>query len=78
MISEVNRLMNPTGALGAASKVYGDDRHYQGVLDSVRKGLGHNIDFGNQKDREAVGNGLIKDLRSSGGCTVTGSRIPVC
>jgi RHS repeat-associated protein len=54
------------------------DRAYNRVLDGVEKGLGRAIDFGKQSDREAIGNALIKDLRSSGACTSTGSRIKSC
>ncbi|WP_234446945.1 RHS repeat-associated core domain-containing protein [Luteimonas sp. MC1572] len=54
------------------------DRAYNRVLDGVEKGLGRAIDFGNQSDREAIGNALIKDLRSSGACTTTGTRIRSC
>jgi hypothetical protein len=61
-----------------AADRYGGDAHYQGVLNGVRSSLGHDINFGNQKDREAVGNDLIRDLRNSGACTQTGSRIPTC
>ena len=32
MIGEVNGLLNPKGAQAAAANAYGDDRHYQGVL----------------------------------------------
>ena len=54
------------------------DKAYGRVLGGVEKSLGRAIDFGKQSDREAIGNALIKDIRSSGGCTVTGSRIPQC
>jgi len=54
------------------------DRQYNNVLTGVAKGLGRPIDFGRQGDREAIGNALIRDLRSRGGCTVTGSRVPTC
>jgi hypothetical protein len=54
------------------------DRAYNRVLDGVEKGLGRAIDFGKQSDREAIGNALIKSLRSSGACTRTGTRISSC
>ena len=54
------------------------DKAYNRVLDRVEKGLGRSIDFGKQSDREAIGNALIKNLRSSGACTATGTRIRSC
>jgi len=66
------RLRSRSGTLSES------DARYNRVLDGVVKGLGRSIDFGNQGDREAIGNALIKDLRSSGACTQTGSRIPTC
>ena len=77
-ISEVNATLNPTGVAGFESNLYSSDRIYQAVLSTVRSSPGRNIDFANQRDREAVGNTLIDKLRSSGACKVTGSRIPQC
>lgn len=54
------------------------DQRYNKVLDGVERGLGRSIDFGKQSDREAIGNAVIKDLRRSGACTSTASRIPTC
>jgi RHS repeat-associated protein len=54
------------------------DRRYNRILDSVENRLGRAIDFGKQSDREAIGNALIKDLKSSGACSLTGTRIRSC
>lgn len=54
------------------------DRAYNSVLAGVAKSLGRAIDFGKQSDREAIGKALVQQLRNSGACTVTGSRIPRC
>jgi hypothetical protein len=48
------------------------------VLDKVRQSLGRDINFANKSDREAIGNAVIKEIRASGGCEVTGSRIGSC
>jgi hypothetical protein len=39
------------------------DKAYSRFLGGVRKSLGHDIDFANQKDREAIGNALVKHIR---------------
>lgn len=57
---------------------HAQDRRYNKVLDGVEKGLGRSIDFGNQSDREAIGNALIKELRSPGACNSTGTRVKSC
>lgn len=54
------------------------DARYNRVISGVVRDLGRPIYFGNQSDREAIGHALIKDLRRSGACTTTGSRIPTC
>lgn len=59
--------------IGSAS-----DQSYVRVLNKVENKLGRAIDFGNQLDREAIGNALIKDIRSTGGCSKTGTRISQC
>jgi hypothetical protein len=51
---------------------------YNRVLAGVAKGLGRPIDFGKQSDREAIGKAMVSDLRRSGGCQVTGTRITTC
>ena len=77
-ISEINGALNP-GALGKeASSLFPTDKAFQGVLDEVRKGLGRNIDFSKQGDREAIGNALIQHVRQTGGCDVNGKRQPGC
>ncbi|MEQ1549246.1 MAG: RHS repeat-associated core domain-containing protein [Chakrabartia sp.] len=78
IVSEVNSLLNPSGATAAAASFYRSDRGYQNILNGVREQVGGKINFGNQSHREAIGNALIKELRSSGACTHTGSRIPTC
>ncbi|GEM_PF-4605188 len=37
--------------------------HNAGILKDVRKQLGHEINFANQGDREAIGNALVKKAR---------------
>jgi RHS repeat-associated protein len=78
MINEVNGLLNSTGFQRIAGGAYPSDRSYQAVLDSVRKGLGRAIDFSRQSDREAIGNALARQLRNSGACIRTESRIRTC
>lgn len=60
------------------SGINSHDSAYNAVVVSVAKALGRPIDFGNQSDREAIGKALVRELRNSGACTVTGSRIPKC
>ena len=63
-IKEINTLLNDTGAktqglvLGG-NLLFSTDKAYSTFLGGVRKSLGHNIDFANQKDREAIGNALV-------------------
>ena len=64
--------------IAAASGINSSDRAYNSVLSGVAKSLGRAIDFGKQSDREAIGKALVGELRKSGACTVTGSRIPTC
>jgi hypothetical protein len=78
LIKESNAGLNPTDALRRAGSVFSTDKAYLGVLDGVRKQLGHNIDFSRQSDREAIGNALIKHIRETGGCDVAGDRIQNC
>lgn len=78
VITEINSLLNAGGVLRAMSSIIESDRRYTAILDGVRADLGRNIDFSNQSDREAIGNALIKEVRSSGGCSETGSRIKRC
>jgi len=80
LIASINRQLNPTpGSLfGRLANAFPSDRAYQGVLNRVRHDLGRDIDFKNQADREKVGNALIHDIKASGGCQITGSRIGGC
>ena len=77
-----NRIIDSVNAAfarrGLASNFSESDARYNRVLDRVEEALGRAIDFGKQSDREAIGNALIKDLRDSGACTVTGTRIRSC
>jgi hypothetical protein len=54
------------------------DKAYAQILAGVRKSLGHDIDFANQKDREAIGNALAKHVRETGGCAVTDDKAHGC
>jgi hypothetical protein len=71
-ISEANGLLNGNGG------PFRSDRAYANVISQVRASLGRNIDFGNQSDREKIGNALISHIRSTGGCDVIGTRIRSC
>ena len=78
-IKEINTLLNDTGAktqglvLGG-NLLFSTDKAYSTFLGEVRKSLGHNIDFANQKDREAIGNALVQHIRN-GGCDVTRDKV---
>ena len=78
-LKEINSLLNGTGAktqglvLGG-NLFFGTDKAYSQFLGGVRKSLGHDIDFSNQKDREAIGNSLVNHIRN-GGCDVTGDKV---
>jgi RHS repeat-associated protein len=78
LIAQVNGLLNPSGMTQKAGTFFGSDRAYAGVLNSVRKSLGRDIDFSKQGDREAIGEAVIKEIRNSGGCDITGSRLKSC
>jgi RHS repeat-associated protein len=60
IILEINGVLNPGKLAGIAGNIAPTDRAYARVLDGVQKSLGHNVDFSNQGDREALGNALIK------------------
>jgi RHS repeat-associated protein len=76
-IGEINGSLNRMVTRGL-QQLTGTDRAYAGVLDGVRKNLGRNIDFSKQGDREAIGNGLINQVRQTGGCRINASRQPGC
>ncbi|HEY7747570.1 MAG TPA: hypothetical protein VH933_02720 [Aestuariivirgaceae bacterium] len=78
VIGDMNSILNPTGLTAFGAGLDPTDRAYSRILDSVRQGLGRNIDFAIQSDREAIGNAVIDHVRSTGGCDVTGSRIKRC
>lgn len=78
-IKEINTLINGNSALSKAmifggNVFFNTDKAYSSFLNGVRKSLGHDIDFANQKDREAAGNALVKHIRE-GGCDVTGDKV---
>ena len=75
LIDESNAGLNPKGAMRFASTRFETDKAYQGVLDGVRKGLGRDINFSKQSDREAIGNALIDHIRKTGGCDVAGDKL---
>ncbi len=85
-IKEINTLLNSKGQgglvlrglAGLGGAAFGTDKAYSQILDGVRKSLGHQIDFANQKDREAIGNVLVKHVRETGGCDVTGDKVTGC
>jgi RHS repeat-associated protein len=82
-VKEINTLSTRTAALaqcpgGGIQIVFGTDKAYGQVLADVRKSLGHDIDFANQKDREALGNALVNHVRQSGGCDVAGDKAAGC
>ena len=83
-INEINGLLNgksstTANALGAlGGLVLPTDKAYGQVLTGVRKILGHDINFANQKDREAIRNALVNHIRQTGGCDVAGDRANGC
>src|SRR5215831_1221666 len=79
-VSEINKSLNPEPDTPAerAGNFKPTDKAYAQVLNEVRKDLGHKLDFTNQKDREAIGNALIKHIRQTGGCDVNGKMQPGC
>jgi hypothetical protein len=76
-ISEINGVLNPSGVKAGIATIFPTDKAFGGVLDSVRKNLGRNIDFSKQGDREAIGNALIQHIRQKGGCDVS-NNVTVC
>jgi len=84
-MKEINALLNPDQRsavqtdLGAADKSFEPtDAAMDALLGQVQKSLGHDIDFANQADREAIGNALADNVRKTGGCGVGGSRVAGC
>ena len=72
VIQEINAALNPTGLDKKAAEVAPTDRAFAELLEAVRKQLGHNIDFANQADREALGNAVIEHIRQTGGTDIMG------
>jgi len=62
------------GLVLGGNLLFSTDKAYSTFLGGVRKSLGHNIDFANQKDREAIGNALVQHIRN-GGCDVTRDKV---
>ena len=83
-IKEINGLLNGNSSTAAnALKAIGGvllptDKAYAQVLGGVRKSLGHDINFANQKDREAIGLALVQHVRQTGGCDVAGDKASGC
>jgi hypothetical protein len=83
-INEINGLLNskggavPSGLAFVGRTAFGTDAAYAQFVGGVQKSLGHDINFANQKDREAIGNGLVKHVRQTGGCDVAGDGVKGC
>ena len=83
-IKEINSLLNSNGGgaasflAGASGLIFPTDKAYADVLADVRNSLGHDIDFANQQDREAIGNALANHVRQTNGCDVAGERANGC
>jgi len=83
-VKEINSLLNSNGGIAASAlaglsgEIFPTDKAYADVLADVRKSLGHDIDFGNQQDREAIGNALANHVRQTNGCDVAGVRAYGC
>jgi RHS repeat-associated protein len=83
-VKEINSLLNSNGGIAASAlaglsgAIFPTDKAYADVLADVRNGLGHDIDFGNQQDREAIGNALANHIRQGNGCDVAGDRAHGC
>jgi hypothetical protein len=78
-IKEINSLLNDTGAKTQAlvlggNLLFSTDKAYATFLGGGRKSLGHDIDFANPKDHEAIGNALVQHIRN-GGCDVTRDKV---
>ena len=77
MLKQVNGILNAHGLTAAIAGL--TDELYQNTLSAVRGQLGRDIDFGNQADREKIGNALIGDLKANGACDApTGSILRKC
>ena len=83
-IKELNGLLNgkSTTSAGALAALGGfflpSDKAYAQILAGVRNSLGHDIHFENRKDREAIGNALVKHIIDTGGCVVTDDKAHGC
>jgi RHS repeat-associated protein len=74
-MSEINELLNPTGFSKFFATRFPTDKASAGVLDEVRRGLGRDINFANQDDREAKGNHYVDHIEKTGGKDVTGDKV---
>jgi hypothetical protein len=83
-VKEINSLLNSNGGIlasalaGLSGAIFPTDKAYADVLADVRNGLGHDIDFGNQQDREAIGNALANHIQQGNGCDLAGDRAHGC
>jgi len=64
--------------VGGSQAVFGSDKAYAQILAAVRQSLGHDIDFANQNDGEAIGRAVANHVRQTNGCDVTGGRAAGC
>jgi len=76
LIQDANKLLNPSD--GVKRVAPDTDAAYNNFLDQVRKGLGRDIDFSRQSDRENIGNAVIKHIKQTGGCDITGNKVAGC
>ena len=72
-IKQINGALNSGSRQAVGGLFFPTDKAFNKVLGTVRHQLNRNIDFSRQSDREAIGNALIKNVETTGGCKVTGS-----
>jgi len=63
IIAEINGLLNPKGLIKSLATI--TDSDFLGVLETVREGLGRDIDFANESDRVAIGDVLTSITSTS-------------
>jgi hypothetical protein len=78
VVEDSNSGLNPSGLRKDAATRFSTDKTYMKVIDGVRNGLGRNIDFRRQADREAIGDALIRHIRQSSGCDIAGEKLQGC
>ncbi|MEP2234868.1 MAG: RHS repeat-associated core domain-containing protein [Alteripontixanthobacter sp.] len=75
IVGEINGLLNGSGREAAAGLFGLSDSNTRQVIDSVREGLGRDIDFGSFDDRVAIGDALTAAARENGSlCSGTAVR----